>query len=101
VKLSWQLVLDKEPLDVQSNSYPDVIYDPEAILALIYTSGTTGRLSILPPIGGKRENGWGARRLVRVGSLDPKVRFPNFATFDQLTAISHSRAISVSPFVRP
>ena len=31
------------PLEVQSDSVPDPIYDPHAILALIYTSGTTGR----------------------------------------------------------
>jgi acyl-CoA synthetase (AMP-forming)/AMP-acid ligase II len=43
VKLSWQLVLHKEPLDIHTHSYLDAIYDPEAILALIYTSGTTGR----------------------------------------------------------
>jgi long-chain acyl-CoA synthetase len=43
VRLSWQRVLDEEPLDVQSDSCPDPLYDPEAILALIYTSGTTGR----------------------------------------------------------
>jgi long-chain acyl-CoA synthetase len=43
VQLSWQLVLDEEPLDSGSDSYPDAIYDPEAILALVYTSGTTGR----------------------------------------------------------
>src|SRR5260370_10132708 len=43
VQLSWQLVLDKEPIEVRSDSYPDALYDPEAILALIYTSGTTGR----------------------------------------------------------
>jgi long-chain acyl-CoA synthetase len=43
VQVSWQLVLDKEPLDVRSGSFPDAIYDPEAILALVYTSGTTGR----------------------------------------------------------
>ena len=43
VQVSWQLVLDEEPLDVRSDSYPDAIYDPEAILALVYTSGTTGR----------------------------------------------------------
>jgi long-chain acyl-CoA synthetase len=42
VKPSWELVLDKEPLDLRSDSHPDAIYDPEAILALIYTSGTTG-----------------------------------------------------------
>jgi acyl-CoA synthetase (AMP-forming)/AMP-acid ligase II len=43
VPLSWQLVLDKEPLDLGDDPYPDAIYDPDAILALIYTSGTTGR----------------------------------------------------------
>src|SRR3989442_10319627 len=43
VELAWQLVLDEKPLDLRSDSYPDAIYDPEAILALIYTSGTTGR----------------------------------------------------------
>src|SRR5213082_3778581 len=43
VQVSWQLVLDQDPLDIQSDSIPDPIYDPHAILALIYTSGTTGR----------------------------------------------------------
>ena len=43
VKVSEQRVLDQEPLDVQRDSFPDPIYDPNAILALIYTSGTTGR----------------------------------------------------------
>src|SRR6266404_1683422 len=43
VQLPWQRVLDQEPLDVRSDSYPDAIYDPEAVFALIYTSGTTGR----------------------------------------------------------
>src|SRR6266513_2795417 len=43
VQVSWQLVLDQESLDVQSDSIPDPIYDPHSILALIYTSGTTGR----------------------------------------------------------
>jgi long-chain acyl-CoA synthetase len=43
VRLSWQLVLDEEPLEVRSDSYPKALDDPEAILALIYTSGTTGR----------------------------------------------------------
>jgi len=43
VQVPWQLVLDREPLVVQGDSFPDPIYDPNAILALIYTSGTTGR----------------------------------------------------------
>jgi acyl-CoA synthetase (AMP-forming)/AMP-acid ligase II len=42
VKLSWELVLDQEPLEVPSDCHPEAIYDPKAILALIYTSGTTG-----------------------------------------------------------
>ena len=42
-RVSWQLVLDQEPLDAKSGSIPDPIYDPQAIIALIYTSGTTGR----------------------------------------------------------
>src|SRR5215470_2847407 len=42
VKPSWELVLDQEPLDDQSDSHPAPIYDPEATLALVYTSGTTG-----------------------------------------------------------
>jgi acyl-CoA synthetase (AMP-forming)/AMP-acid ligase II len=42
VRLSWELVLDKEPLDTASESAPEAIYDPEAVLALVYTSGTTG-----------------------------------------------------------
>src|ERR1700733_14251435 len=41
-KLSWERVLDQEPLEVKSDGHPDPIYYPEAILALIYTSGTTG-----------------------------------------------------------
>jgi long-chain acyl-CoA synthetase len=43
VQLSWQRVLDEEPLEIRDDLLPDAIYDPEAILALIYTSGTTGR----------------------------------------------------------
>jgi acyl-CoA synthetase (AMP-forming)/AMP-acid ligase II len=42
VKPSWEMVLDQEPLEVQSDHHPEAIYDPEAILALVYTSGTTG-----------------------------------------------------------
>jgi long-chain acyl-CoA synthetase len=42
VRLSWELVLDQEPLEVANEPAPDAIYDPEAILALVYTSGTTG-----------------------------------------------------------
>src|ERR1700688_2334655 len=43
VQLPWQIVVDEKPFDVRNGSYPDPVYDPEAILALIYTSGTTGR----------------------------------------------------------
>ena len=43
VPVPWQRVLDLEPLDYRDDAPPDVVYDPEAILALIYTSGTTGR----------------------------------------------------------
>src|SRR5215468_3771176 len=43
VRLPWSLALDEAPLAVQSDPYPDAIYDSEAILTLIYTSGTTGR----------------------------------------------------------
>ena len=42
-QILWQLVLDQDPLDIQSDSIPDPICDPHAVLALIYTSGTTGR----------------------------------------------------------
>jgi long-chain acyl-CoA synthetase len=42
VKPPWEMVLDQEPLEVQTDRHPEPIYDPEAILALVYTSGTTG-----------------------------------------------------------
>ena len=42
-RISWQRVLDQDPLEIRNDLFPDVIYDPEAIVALIYTSGTTGR----------------------------------------------------------
>ena len=42
VQLPWQLVLDEEPLDASGESYPEIVYDPNADFALIYTSGTTG-----------------------------------------------------------
>jgi long-chain acyl-CoA synthetase len=43
VPLSWQLVLDREPLDVgDAEPRPAAISDPGAVLALIYTSGTSG-----------------------------------------------------------
>jgi acyl-CoA synthetase (AMP-forming)/AMP-acid ligase II len=42
VKPSWELVLDREPLEAQSGRHPEPVYDPEAVLALVYTSGTTG-----------------------------------------------------------
>jgi long-chain acyl-CoA synthetase len=43
VPMSWQRVLDQEPLEIQNDLPPSVVYDPDAVLALIYTSGTTGR----------------------------------------------------------
>src|SRR5258708_35919277 len=43
VQVSWQRVLDKEPLEPQSGACAEAIYDPAAVLALIYTNGTTGR----------------------------------------------------------
>jgi long-chain acyl-CoA synthetase len=43
VRPSFQLVADQSALDVPPGSYPEAIYDPDAVLVLIYTSGTTGR----------------------------------------------------------
>ncbi|MCU1287222.1 MAG: acyl-CoA synthetase (AMP-forming)/AMP-acid ligase [Acidobacteriales bacterium] len=43
VRTSWQRVIDQDPLETRNDPPPNVVYDPEAILALIYTSGTTGR----------------------------------------------------------
>jgi long-chain acyl-CoA synthetase len=43
IQLSWQQVIDKEPLPVSSDPVPKIFYDPEAVLGLIYTSGTTGQ----------------------------------------------------------
>jgi acyl-CoA synthetase (AMP-forming)/AMP-acid ligase II len=42
VRLPRERVLDQEPLEVRNDSFPDVFYEPQAVLALIYTSGTTG-----------------------------------------------------------
>jgi acyl-CoA synthetase (AMP-forming)/AMP-acid ligase II len=42
-RVSWELVVDQEPLEGRNDSCPDPCYDPDAIVALIYTSGTTGR----------------------------------------------------------
>jgi len=43
VQLSWQQVIDQEPLPISNDPVPKVFYDPEAVLGLIYTSGTTGQ----------------------------------------------------------
>src|SRR3954454_2860118 len=43
VQLSWQQVIDEEPLPISNDPVPKVFYDPEAVLGLIYTSGTTGQ----------------------------------------------------------
>ena len=43
VQLPWQLVIDQEPLEYSDDSYPEIVYDPNAAFTLIYTSGTTGQ----------------------------------------------------------
>src|ERR1700727_749160 len=43
VQLSWQQVIDQEPLSIRSDPAPKMFYDPDAVLGLIYTSGTTGQ----------------------------------------------------------
>jgi long-chain acyl-CoA synthetase len=43
VQVSWQHVIDEQPLPIRSDPAPKVFYDPEAVLGLIYTSGTTGQ----------------------------------------------------------
>jgi len=43
VQLPWQLVIDHEPLEYSDDSYPEIVYDPNAAFTLIYTSGTTGQ----------------------------------------------------------
>jgi acyl-CoA synthetase (AMP-forming)/AMP-acid ligase II len=43
VQLSWQQVIDEEPLPISTDPISKIFYDPEAVLGLIYTSGTTGQ----------------------------------------------------------
>jgi long-chain acyl-CoA synthetase len=43
VQVSWDLIIDREPLDGPTDASPAAYYDADAIVALIYTSGTTGR----------------------------------------------------------
>jgi long-chain acyl-CoA synthetase len=43
VQPSFHLIADQSALDIPPDSYPEAIYDPDALLVLIYTSGTTGR----------------------------------------------------------
>src|SRR5580658_1501554 len=43
VNLSWQQVIDRDPLPISSDRVPKIFYDPEGVLGLIYTSGTTGQ----------------------------------------------------------
>jgi acyl-CoA synthetase (AMP-forming)/AMP-acid ligase II len=52
VQVSWQRVLDEEPLDLQSDSCPDPIYDPQAVLALISLALDSSAVAIAstPPI---------------------------------------------------
>src|ERR1700757_1134057 len=37
VQLSWQQVIDEQPLPISSDPAPKIFYDPEAVLGLIYT----------------------------------------------------------------
>jgi long-chain acyl-CoA synthetase len=41
--ISWQRVIDQDPLETRDELSAEACYNPEAILALIYTSGTTGQ----------------------------------------------------------
>jgi long-chain acyl-CoA synthetase len=41
-KLTFQFVLDQDPFEIDNDSPPKPLYDPEAVFALLYTSGTTG-----------------------------------------------------------
>src|SRR5579864_7061939 len=43
VQLSWQRVIDEEPIPISSGLIQKTFYDPDAVLGLIYTSGTTGQ----------------------------------------------------------
>src|SRR5467141_3713395 len=43
VQLTWQQVIDEDPLPIRSDPAPKIFDDPEAVLGLIYTSGTTGQ----------------------------------------------------------
>jgi acyl-CoA synthetase (AMP-forming)/AMP-acid ligase II len=43
VELSWQHVVDQQPIEIGTDSVPEPYYHPAGVLALIYTSGTTGR----------------------------------------------------------
>jgi long-chain acyl-CoA synthetase len=43
VQLSWQQVIDEEPIPIHDSFVGKAFYDPEAVLGLIYTSGTTGQ----------------------------------------------------------
>ncbi len=42
-RVEWNCILDQAPFEASDNLPPEIIYDPEAVLAMIYTSGTTGR----------------------------------------------------------
>src|SRR5689334_23625699 len=41
VRVPWEQALDVERLEVRGGDFPEILYDPQAILALIYTRGTT------------------------------------------------------------
>ncbi|HEY8226009.1 MAG TPA: AMP-binding protein [Pyrinomonadaceae bacterium] len=42
VQVPRQLIIDIEPFEFEDGTYPNPVYDPDAVFTLIYTSGTTG-----------------------------------------------------------
>ncbi|HEY8225865.1 MAG TPA: long-chain fatty acid--CoA ligase [Pyrinomonadaceae bacterium] len=42
VQVPQQLIIDLEPFELEDDTFPNPVYDPDAVFALIYTSGTTG-----------------------------------------------------------
>src|SRR3954454_866749 len=43
VRLSWEHLIDEQPLPISSDPVQEIFYEPDGVLGLIYTSGTTGQ----------------------------------------------------------